>query len=503
MTTGTDLNSYPRGLKLAEAGKHVEALNCIQEHLRSAPNDVDALNDAGAVLHCLGRHKEAIDYLTRARHLRADSGEVVWNLVEAYLAAGRPSEAASLFDAMQQMGILNVDVLNRTATQLLDRDMKGQAIDTLLRSYHLWPEQDVLKSMVDIIRSKRPKITCFRMRHGPDDSLSDVWTFVQERFQTECFDRFSQEEMAGRMPQQGIVWFDGGGPLLVAACKDQSPRKTIVSLRRSDIHGDWMQQVRWENVDILVQIGSSAVEEALVGYVPDIRNRTRLVVLPYAVNMDRYVLRQRPLGRNLACMGRFSMESNPGFLVHCMQKLHYMDGRYRLFFAGTFEDPILEQYVHHVVKTLSLSDVVFFEPCPDDVNAWFSDQHFIVSSGMSDGQVETVLAGMATGLKPVVHNFPAASHLLPGECLFDISEQFCQRVLGADYDPARYRRCVEERYPMQAQIRQVSGILAQLETEIELESPSGFVGQPICIPSFPVQQDREPAAPAMAGMAQL
>ena len=500
MTAHVDSNSYERGLKLAEAGKHVEAINCVREHLRNAPNDVEALNDAGAILHCLGRHNEAIEYLSRARNLQPDSGEVVWNLVEAYLAAGQPTEAASLFDAMQRMAILNVDVLNRTATQLLDQGKKGQAIDTLLRSYHQWPEQDILKSIIEIIRTKRPKVVHLRTRGGQDDSLQDVWTSVQERFRTESINERDMNETMGSMPQQTILWLDGGGPQVVQACERPFQGKVIVSLRRSDVTGDWVRQVRWENVDILVQIGSDAVEEALVGHVPDIRNRTRLVVLPYAVNLDRYPLRQRPAGKNLACVGRLSMEANPGFLIQCMQKLHYIDGGFRLFFAGTFENALLEQYVHHVVRTLGLSDTVFFEPCPGDVNAWLSDKHFIVSSGIGEGHVETVLAGMATGIKPVVHNFPAAACLLPGDCLFDISEEFCRRILAADYEPVRYRRFVEDRYPMQTQLRQINSILSQLETEIELQLPSGAGESIVSMPAIPIRQADELLAPAsMAG----
>jgi glycosyltransferase involved in cell wall biosynthesis len=500
MTAHVDSNSYERGLQLAESGRHVEALNCVREHLRNAPNDVEALNDAGAILHCLGRHNEAIGYLSRARNLRPDSGEVVWNLVEASLAAGKPTEVTMLFDAMQQMGILNVDVLNRTATQLLDQGKKGQAIDTLLRSYHRWPEQDILRSIVDIIRTKRPKVVHLRTSGSRDDSLADVWTSVEERFRTEFVNGFNIEEIMGPMSPQTIVWLDGGGPQIVKACERSFQGKVVVSLRRSDVSGDWVRQVRWENVDILVQVGSAAVEEALAGYVPDIRNRTRLVVLPYAVNLDRYALRQRPAGKNLACMGRLSTEANPGFLIQCVQKLHYIDSGFRLFLAGAFENALLEQYVHHTIKTLGLSDVVFLEPYPDDANAWLSDKHFIVSSGIGEGHVETILAGMATGVKPVVHNFPAAACLLPDECLFNISEEFCQRVLAADYEPARYRRFVEDRYPMQMQLKQTNSILSQLETEIELQSPPGAGESSISIPPIPVRQASESMAPsAMVG----
>ncbi len=501
MTAHADSNSYQRGLKLAEAGKHAEAFNCIREHLRDAPNDVEALNDAGAILHCLGRHREAIGYLCRARNLRADSSEIIWNLVEAYLAAGQPIEAASLFDAMQQIGILNTDVLNRTATQLLDQGKKGLAVETLLRSYHQWPEQDILRSIVDIIRSKRPTVIRVRTGGSRDDSLSDVWALVQERFRTESLEECSAEKVAGSTPAETILWFDGGGPQIVKACAEPFRGKVVVSLRRSDVSGDWVRQVRWENVDILVQVGSATVEEALTGYVPDIRNRTRLVVLPYAVNLDRHALRQRPAGKNLACMGNIALETNPGFLIQCMQKLHYIDGGYRLFFAGKFENPLLEQYVHHVVNVLGLKDVVFFEPCSGDLDAWLCDKHFIVSSEMGEGHIDGVLTGMALGLKPVVHNFSAAACLLPGDCLFNISEEFCQHVLETDYNPARYRRFVEERYPMQSQLRQVNSILSQLETEIESASPAGSRESLPQVPPIPVQQSRESPVPSLMAAA--
>ena len=114
MASQTDMNSYQRGVELAEIGHYEAALACMREHLHGAPDDVQALNDAGAILHCLGRSVDAIDYLKRAHRLRGESGEVVWNLVEAYLAAGMASEAALLFEAMEHSGILNIEVLNRT-----------------------------------------------------------------------------------------------------------------------------------------------------------------------------------------------------------------------------------------------------------------------------------------------------------------------------------------------------------------------------------------------------
>ncbi len=244
----------------------------------------------------------------------------------------------------------------------------------------------------------------------------------------------------------------------------------VISLRTSDVRARWAQDMSWENVSVLAPIGSSAVEEMLRAQVPDLRRRTRLVVVPYGVDLRRYALRRRDRGKHLACIGGLTLEANPAFLLQCMQKLHYLDPEYRLSFAGTFESPLLEQYVRHMVRTLDLTGVVSFESRPGDWNAWLSDKHFIVGGGLGESQMEGLLLGMACGLKPVVHHFPGADKLLPPQHLFHIAEQFCEQVRAGDYRPAQYRRWVEERYPLEPRWRTVEDILGQLETEIELQA---------------------------------
>lgn len=153
-------NCYQKGLELAEAGKYREAFACIQEYLSSAPNDAEALNDTGAVLCCLGRSDEAINHLTKARSLRADSAEIIWNLSESYLAVGKANEAMKLFDDMERMGILNADILNRTANVFLNEDNLPNALKMLIRSLQVSPGQEILKPMVEAIRHKIDSSNC-------------------------------------------------------------------------------------------------------------------------------------------------------------------------------------------------------------------------------------------------------------------------------------------------------------------------------------------------------
>ncbi|MHC4122097.1 MAG: tetratricopeptide repeat protein [Planctomycetota bacterium] len=153
-------NDYQKALELAEAGKHEEALECINEYLNSSPNDAEALNDVGAILHCLDRSDEAVKYLVKARNLQPDSAEIIWNLSETYLAGGKAAKAIELFDDMDRMGILNADLFNRTAEVLLNEDNLVDALEMLHRSLKLSPDQEILKPMIEVIRSRMAENNC-------------------------------------------------------------------------------------------------------------------------------------------------------------------------------------------------------------------------------------------------------------------------------------------------------------------------------------------------------
>ena len=159
-----------------------------------------------------------------------------------------------------------------------------------------------------------------------------------------------------------------------------------------------------------------------------------------------------------------------------MQKLNYIDKEYKLFIAGNVVEPELEQYLRHIVKALNLQDAVVFEPFQRDVFGWLCDKHYIVSTSIIEGLPMCILEGMATGLKPVIHNYPGAEGVFPKEFLFDIAEQFCEQILSQDYEPAKYRKCVEEKYSLVSQLGQVNRIFMDFEKQIDSDKNNSLSG---------------------------
>jgi len=459
--------AYRKGLELAEAGRHQEALDLMQRHLSTSPNDAQALNDAGAILYCLGRSDQAIEHFLKSMAHGGQNAEVLWNLVEAYLSVGRTDEAMRLFDDMEQMGILNADVLNRTASILCDQGNKALAIEALLRSLKVWSDQEVLKPMIEVVRSKRPKIAFFCGLKGDTKFLTDIRRFAEQRFPVQFFEGESVDQMRELMEWSDISWFEYCTSMVVEASRLPKVCKNIVRLHGFEAYGDWLDRIQWENIDTLITVGNSFVKQAILNQVPDIETRTQMVTIQNGVNLEKFEFVERPRGKNLACVGYLALKKNPMFLLQCMQKLHYIAPECRLFFAGNFQELRLEQYMRHMVKAHGLSDVVFFDGWQDDINAWLRDKHYIVSASIGESQGMGLLEGMACGLKPVIHNFPGADQIFDSQFLFNISEQFCEHVCSERYEPQSYRRFVEEKYPLKRQLDSINDIFVRYEAQID------------------------------------
>ena len=460
--------NYDRGLQLAEAGRYEEALACMQEHLRSAPDDAQSLNDTGAILHCLGRSNEAIDHFLRARRLQNDSAEIVWNLAEAYLASGRANEAVQLFDKMEQMGVLNADVLNRTANQFLNQNNKADAIEMLLRSLRIYPNQEILEPMIRVIQAKRPKVAFFCGGDGMT-FLDEIVEFTKQRFEVSLFEGQTKEELYDLMKWSDISWFEWCTNLAVIGSKQPKVCKNIIRLHRYEAYEQWPQLVNWANIDTLVTVGNSFVMDALLRRVPYLESQTNIATIPNGVNLEKFAFTNRPRGKNIAFLSNLRMVKNPAFVLQCMQKLHYIDPEYRLFFGGLFQDETLEQYLRHMVDTLDLRNVVFFDGWQKDVRSWLEDKHYIVSTSIIEGKPVGLLEAMACGLKPVIHNFPGASQTFPSEYMFNIAEEFCEHILSEQYEPQKYRRFVETNYALKDQLTKINKIFTQLEADIDAQ----------------------------------
>ena len=138
--------------------------------------------------------------------------------------------------------------------------------------------------------------------------------------------------------------------------------------------------------------------------------------------------------------------------------------------AGDGHGPAAEPDVNDGGFALGLECVVSWAGWQENIDEWFADKHYIVSTSVIESQGMGILEGMARGLKPVVHNFPGAEQTFTGRYLFNTAEEFCQQILSTEYHPQQYRHYVEEKYPLTEQIRRIREIFEVLGAKTSVVS---------------------------------
>jgi len=455
---------YRQVAGLAETGRYGEALEAIQRHLLDSPRDGEAFNDAGTILHALGRFDEAAEHLKRAIALLEgpSAAEAERNLVEVYLACDKPGEVEALLEDLVGAGILTADLANRSANHLLKFGDLAGAAEALLRSLEICPLQSPLTPVVENLRALRPKVAMFHPE-GPSQALGQVRDFLARRFDVSLHHGQATDDLVRMLHGCDIAWFEDCTRQLVIASKAAKRWRIICRLRLGGAYGPWMEQTRWENVDALIVPPNRAILEYLRQRVGNLEGRTRLVIIPDGVDLARFAFRRREAGKNLACIGRLDMRHNPMFLLQCFHRLHAADAASRLFFAGMFTDDRIEQYLHHAVARMGLSAAVSFDGYQEDLPAWLADKHYVVSAEVAALQPTSVLEAMAAGLQPVVHDFPGAEDFLPPRSLYLTPEDFCRRILDEPYEPQACRDWVAARFAMKDTLTQINGLMRELE----------------------------------------
>jgi 2-polyprenyl-3-methyl-5-hydroxy-6-metoxy-1,4-benzoquinol methylase/glycosyltransferase involved in cell wall biosynthesis len=479
MAESTCAEGLESARRLADSGRHAEALATIRRYLAEAPDDGEALNDAGAILYATGQLDEAAAHLKRAADRLGDkSGQALWNLAEVYLAAGRPADAVAQFDGLAGAGLMTADLANRAAIALLDRADAAGAVEAIIHSFRASPRQEGLRPIYERVRSLRPKVAFFA--DFPDlKFIKDIYEHINLRFEVRWFRGRTPHEFEELLRWCDVAWMEWCTNQVVVASHMPKTCRTMVRLHRFEAFCEWPEKVKWENIDALITVGNSAVLERLRQKVPGLEKRTRVVEVPNGVNLERFSFRSRPRGKNLACVGYISLHKNPMLLLQCFRTLHAVDHDYRLFFAGNFQDDgTLEAYLRTMVQEMGLHGAVSFDGWQDDVAGYLEDKHYLVTASIVEGHPVGVLEAMARGIRPVVHMFPGCRDFFPPEYLWSTVNEFCRRILEEPYRPEEYRDFVASRFSLKAQLDRINELFLGFERDPFGKPPAGAAKPP-------------------------
>lgn len=231
--------------------------------------------------------------------------------------------------------------------------------------------------------------------------------------------------------------------------------RNVMFLRRFELFDGCLTRVNWEHVSDLI-IVNSWIKELVDAYFIEKGIQTKTHLIYNAVDLSKWTFKDRKPNNRIGMACHVHPKKN---LPLAVEVLSHLPEDFELHIAGQIQDGATAEYINHIAK-LNRRRVYMYDHIPrEQLDLWWEQMGFCLSTSISEGNPNNVLEAMAKGIKPVVLNWPGAADQFPEEWVGnsgeELAELICEydpdfnaRHMFANYHSASYRKHVETFYSL-------------------------------------------------------
>jgi glycosyltransferase involved in cell wall biosynthesis len=297
-----------------------------------------------------------------------------------------------------------------------------------------------------------------RVKTEADSFLNPLLPALRRAFDVRFISTGPGEALADAIAWADIVWLEWCWDHAVWATQSGVLRAKPSVVRLHSIEAlqtDFPDRMDWRQVSRLITVGDD-IADTLRDRFP---GAPAPIMIPNGIDMARFA-RGTPDRFRVAWVGHLEPKKNPMLMLQIAHRLHALDARFSFHVAGAFTDLRTARYLRQMLPALGLGGVVTFDGPVDDMPAWYADKGVLLSTSMYESFGMNIGEAMAVGAFPVVHAFPGAGRIWPGECLFAALDDAVALIRAGR--PGLYRGWVGDRYGLDRQVVAVMKVLAEL-----------------------------------------
>ncbi len=207
-------------------------------------------------------------------------------------------------------------------------------------------------------------------------------------------------------------------------------------IRSYEVYFDYAKKVDWSKIKGIffcskhVQRLANHKFQSLIKGIPQ-------YYIPNWIDVSEWPFKQNINNHRIAMVCHLNSKKN---IPLALQVAMMLPDSYSLYLAGGLQDEMIGYYIDYFGHLLNgkfrYIGKVPFEKMKD----FMSDKDYIISTSLKEGCPMNVLEGMASGLKPVIHNWPGALDLFPQRWVFNTIDEAKQIIQSEDYNPEEYRQ---------------------------------------------------------------
>jgi glycosyltransferase involved in cell wall biosynthesis/ubiquinone/menaquinone biosynthesis C-methylase UbiE len=413
-----------------------EAKDAIKGYENVVNDDVDVYSMKAVIAIMEGKIDDARCILLKGLGIDNNNFDILYNLGYVYEQLGNCNEAIRYYNDSMEVCI--------------DEDLKDNIASII---------ENIKLKYGDLVKESRPRVAFF-VKYGMDNFLGDIIECLSTEYETRKIIVTEYTQIDEGMRWADICWFEWCDELVIYGSKLElaEKKKIVCRLHRYEALTEYPKNVMWKNIDKLI-IVTNHLKRILNSQMPGIEKMVDIVTIENGVNLDKYKLKEREKGFNIAYVGYIHQRKNPALLLQIINKLVTIDKRYKLYIAGQFQDPLVELYWNYQVEQMGLKNNIIFEGWQNNINDWLEDKNYIISSSMHESFGYGIAESMSRGIKPVIHNFLFANEIWDKKYLFNTIDEAVNMILSSEYNSQEYRKFIEDNYSLKKQMLKIKEIL--------------------------------------------
>jgi len=267
-----------------------------------------------------------------------------------------------------------------------------------------------------------------------------------------------------RIAESDLVWFDWVDNSLIKMSREKPPKRGRIIARLFDIdyYANHYGAVDWEWVNDLIFINDRIMN--LTMKKQKFPPHLKIHRIDCGINLDRFTFKSKPLGRHIAFVGRLWIGKNVAMALRILATLRkeyqmtWQDDWHITILGSGWHPNWYEDYCKNLVKVLEIEDAITWIGHVPDVNEFLEDKDYLLLTSFKEAFSYVVGESLAKGIKAIIHAFPDAEKIWPKELIFSTEEEAVMRFHEGCH-PIRYRKFIEERYPLKKQLEAFDKIL--------------------------------------------
>ena len=241
-----------------------------------------------------------------------------------------------------------------------------------------------------------------------------------------------------------ITWIEWANAVAaLSSITKPKGKKLFIRLHRYEAFTEVPFHIDYRNVDGIIFV-SKAMKNILESRGINLEGVSTKIVYN-GIDLNKLKFKERTKGYNIGWAAYIIPRKNLHMALEIIRKLVSIDPNYKLHVAGIFKDPLYEIHIKHAIKQMKLENNVILYGWVDDIDQWWENKNYLLSTSIHEGHPYNIMEAMAKGIKPVIYNFYGAEELYEKRLLFNSVDEAVNLLMNDEYESYYYREYVKKK----------------------------------------------------------